>query len=122
YRNYAYGDGQGLLWPRRHLIRYVTYWFVLPFVLWLITKKAWLGLSLLALGSYGMFRVPLKRHWRNGQYRWTALPLIPLIQITGDLAKMWGLPQALREGWKNRSRTQRYLYPPTLPQTKEPTD
>lgn len=110
YRNYAYGDGQGLLWTRRHIIRYVTYVGLLPFVLWVMGKNRVLGLLLLAIGAFGMFWTPLKRHWRSGQYRWQAIPLIPLIRVTGDLAKMWGYPQALEEGQQNAERTRRYLY------------
>ncbi len=109
YRNYAYGDGQGLLWTRRHLIRYGTYLGVLPFVLWVMGKNKGLGMLLLAIGAFGMFWTPLKRHWRSGKYRWAALPLIPLIRVTGDLAKMWGYPQALGEGRTNRDRTRQYL-------------
>jgi glycosyltransferase involved in cell wall biosynthesis len=109
YRNYAYGDGQGLLWTRRHLIRYGTYLGLLPFVLWLMGKNRGVGLLLLAIGAFGMFWTPLKRHWRSGKHRWSALPLIPLIRLTGDIAKMWGYPQALGEGRENRERTQLYL-------------
>lgn len=109
YRNYAYGDGQGLLWPRRHMIRYFTYGILLPFTLWLTLRHRWLGLSLLAAGATGMFFTPIKRLWQSGRYRWQALPLIPLIRITGDLAKLWGFPQALREGWRNRAKTRQYL-------------
>jgi glycosyltransferase involved in cell wall biosynthesis len=109
YRNYAYGDGQGLLWTRRHLIRYVTYLGLLPFVLWLTGKYRAVGLLLLGVGAFGMFWTPLKRHWHSGKYRWAALPLIPLIRITGDIAKMWGYPQALSEGRRNQAQTQRYL-------------
>ncbi len=56
-----------------------------------------------------MVWTPLKRHWRTGRYRWRALSLIPLIRVAGDLAKMWGFPQALGEGWRNRARTRAYL-------------
>lgn len=109
YRNYAYGDGQGLLWTRRHLIRYGTYFGLLPLVVWVMGKNKGVGLLLLAIGAFGMFWTPLKRHWRSGKYRWSALLLIPLIRITGDLAKMWGYPQALEEGRKNQQRTRNYL-------------
>jgi glycosyltransferase involved in cell wall biosynthesis len=109
YRNYAYGDGQGLLWTRRHLIRYGTYFGLLPFVLWVMAKNRGAGLLLLAIGAFGMFWTPLKRHWRSGKHRWSALPLIPLIRVTGDIAKMWGYPQALEEGREYQERTNNYL-------------
>nr|MBA3530913.1 glycosyltransferase [Ardenticatenales bacterium] len=81
YRNYAYGDGQGLLWPRRHAIRYLTYLVVLPLVLLLLRRLPSVGALLLMLGSAIMFWTPMKRHWRSGRYRWAALPLIPIIRV-----------------------------------------
>ncbi|HEX8684697.1 MAG TPA: glycosyltransferase [Ardenticatenaceae bacterium] len=109
YRNYAYGDGQGLLWPRRHAIRYATYLLVLPLLLVLLKRRPLLASILLLMGGGAMVWTPLKRHWRTGRYRWRALSLIPLIRIAGDVAKMRGFPQALREGWRNRARTRAYL-------------
>ncbi|MCB0078687.1 MAG: glycosyltransferase [Anaerolineales bacterium] len=109
YRNYAYGDGQGLLWPKRHLSRYLTYFMALPLGLALLKRRPALGLALFAASALAMFGTPLKRHWRRGAYRWRALPLIPLIRISGDLAKMWGFPQALAYGWRHRRQTRAYL-------------
>lgn len=109
YRNYAYGDGQGLLWPKRHAIRYATYLLALPMLLWLLQRRSMLAVVLGVAGGAAMFWTPVKRHWRAGRYRWRALPLIPLIRIAGDVAKMWGFPQAWRDGWRNRHRTRAYL-------------
>ncbi len=109
YRNYAYGDAQGLLWPKRHAIRYATYGLALPLALILLKQKTAWGAGVLLAGGAAMVATPLKRHWRSGRYRWRALPLIPLIRVAGDLAKMWGFPQGLREGGRQRSRTRRYL-------------
>ncbi|HYN90135.1 MAG TPA: glycosyltransferase [Ardenticatenaceae bacterium] len=154
YRNYAYGDGQALLWPRRHAIRYATYLVALPMVLALLrrpvppsmsrsrrvsdpvspgpagagrgsgtrgeqTRKASGGVSRAAIavtllmgGGAAMFFTPLKRlarlplPWR---YKLAAALLIPLIRVTGDLAKMVGFPQGLPEGFANRERTRAYL-------------
>ncbi|MGB0383859.1 MAG: glycosyltransferase [Ardenticatenaceae bacterium] len=111
YRNYAYGDGQGLLWPKRHLIRYTTYLILLPLLLLLLKRKPALGTLLLIAAASGMFWTPLKRHWRTGHYRWQTLPLIPIIRIAGDLAKMWGFPQALPEGSRHAEQTRAYLNP-----------
>lgn len=109
YRNYAYGDGQGLLWPKRHAVRYLTYLVALPVALFLLKERPELGAPLLLAGGTTMFWTPLKRHWRTGRFRWRALPLLPLIRIAGDLAKMWGYPQALAEGRRNAARTRSYL-------------
>ncbi len=109
YRNYAYGDGQGLLWPKRHAIRYITYLILLPLVLFLLKRRFALGAFLLLAGGAIMFWTPFKRHWRSGRYRWQALLLIPTIRVAGDLAKMWGFPQALSQGRRNRAQTHAYL-------------
>jgi glycosyltransferase involved in cell wall biosynthesis len=109
YRNYAYGDGQGLLWSRRHLIRYVTYLVALPLTLWLALRRPAVGLASMLVGALIMFWTPVKRLWRSGHYRLRGLPLVPLLRVAGDLAKMWGYPQALREGWSNTARTRAYL-------------
>lgn len=109
YRNYAYGDGQGLLWPKRHAIRYITYLILLPLVLFLLKRRFALGAFLLLAGGGIMFWTPFKRHWRSGRYRGQALLLIPTIRVAGDLAKMWGFPQALSEGRRNGAQTHAYL-------------
>ena len=109
YRNYAYGDGQGLLWPKRHAIRYLTYLILLPLVLFLLKRKPALGAFLLFAAAGVMFWTPLKRHWRSARYRWQALPHIPIIRVAGDLAKMWGFPQAVPEGRRNAAQTRAYL-------------
>ena len=109
YRNYAYGDGQGLLWPKRHAIRYMTYLILLPMLLFLLKRQPKFGLFFLLAAGAAMFWTPFKRHWRSGHYRWRTLPLIPIIRIAGDVAKMWGFPQAVREGWQNKLQTEGYL-------------
>ncbi|HBY93113.1 MAG TPA: glycosyl transferase family 2 [Chloroflexi bacterium] len=112
YRNYAYGDGQGLLWPRRHAIRYATYLLALPLALTLLARRPTLGLVALAGGGGAMFFTPLKRLARlqlAWQHKVAAAPLIPIIRLVGDLAKMAGFPRGLPEGWANRDRTKAYL-------------
>src|SRR5690606_36000054 len=96
YRNYAYGDGQGLLWPKRHAIRYATYLVALPLALTLLARRPALGLAALGAGGASMFFTPFKRlaraplPWRE---KLLAALLIPPIRIVGDLAKMVGFPQ-----------------------------
>lgn len=119
YRNYAYGDGQGLLWPKRHLIRYITYLILFPLLLFLLKRKPTLGLFLLLAAGAAMFGTPFKRHWRSGRYRCSTLLLIPIIRLAGDLAKMWGFPQALEEGWHNKPQTDAYLKGKTVRKDKK---
>jgi len=109
YRNYAYGDGQGLLWPKRHAIRYITYLILFPVLLFFLKRKPPLGLFLLLVAGAAMFGTPFKRHWRSGRYRWSTFLLIPIIRLAGDIAKMWGFPQALEQGWHNKQQTEAYL-------------
>ena len=113
YYSYARGDGLAGLWTRRHLIRYGTYLVALPLLLiagWQLHPLWWL-IGLLA-GLVYLAR-PLQRLWtlrqqglsrerRSERGVWLlALPLLPLIRATGDLAKMLGWPAGL---WLRRRR------------------
>jgi glycosyltransferase involved in cell wall biosynthesis len=115
YRNYAFGDGEGLLWPRRHLIRYGTYLVLLPSLLYQIgihcSKVAWLALL---AGGLAYTWTPYKRLRRMmGDLppveRLRAILWVPVIRLWGDLAKMTGLPLGLPRGLRNRARTRQYL-------------
>jgi glycosyltransferase involved in cell wall biosynthesis len=114
YRNYALGDGEGLLWTRRHLIRYGTYLVALPLLVvgglaWSVW--CWVGL-LLGLAAY--LRQPyrrLARHWRGLPLtgRVAAALWVPVIRVWGDLAKMVGYPLGLPRGVRNKARTWAYV-------------
>ena len=123
YFSYARGDGLAGLWTRRHLIRYGTYLVALPLLLsagWQLHPLWWLvgllaGLAYLArplqrlwvLRQRGLSRErrserSLSRERRSERSLWLlALPLLPLIRATGDLAKMLGWPAGL---WLRRRR------------------
>lgn len=95
YYFYARGDGVANLWPRRHLIRYVTY-LMLALMLRLAPRWPWL-LALIGLGGYGYVHAPLRRLAKRAPtltpLEWLATAAyIPLIRVTGDLAKMVGYP------------------------------
>jgi glycosyltransferase involved in cell wall biosynthesis len=105
YYLYARGDGKAGLWPRRHAIRYVTYLFV-TLVLLRARRWAWV----LAIGGLFYTRRPyarLKREPLSPQDWPIALASVPLIRLTGDLAKMLGYPVGicwqLRRAWTSRS-------------------
>ena len=116
YRNYGMGDGVALLWTERHLIRYGTYLVALPLVVGLALALHPLWWLALALGVALYTRSPYRRllphlgglPWHQKIY---ALPLVPVIRVTGDLAKMVGYPQGLLEGLRNRERIKTYLGP-----------
>ena len=98
YYQYARGDGKADLWRKRHAIRYLTYLAALPglIILGLFVNKLWLLFGLI-IGSIGLFYTPYRRLLKA----WAHLPFIeklkaifwvPLIRITGDVAKMIGYP------------------------------
>lgn len=114
YYHYARGDGKADLWRKRHAIRYFTYLVALPLLLVLTFGVSWgWGLAGLMLGSLGMFYTPYRRLPRlwdklSAWEKLQAICWIPLIQVTGDMAKMIGYPV----GWKwrlDRLPTQSHL-------------
>jgi glycosyltransferase involved in cell wall biosynthesis len=97
YYRYARGDGKANLWRKRHLIRYITYLVVLPLILLagvVIHPLWWL---LLAAGAAYMFGRPYRRllseHPVSVVTR--AAGWVPIIRVTGDIAKMIGYPVGL---------------------------
>lgn len=107
YYRYARGDGKADLWRKRHLIRYAVYLAVLPLLLALsvLHHPAWLLLLPAGVAAYSRRPVQrLRRQWAGygaGQ-RLYALLLIPIIRLTGDVAKMLGYPAGLR--WRRQHR------------------
>jgi glycosyltransferase involved in cell wall biosynthesis len=110
YYAYARGDGKANLWPKRHAIRYATYLIGLPLLLRLIWREKWPGWLLLFLGIGKYTSRPAQRLWVNTHgwrppSRLRAFALIPIIRLTGDLAKMLGYPAGLWWRWRNRPVT-----------------
>lgn len=107
YFAYARGDGKANLWPKRHLIRYATYFLALPLLLRMIWRERWPGWMLLALGVGAYSRRPAERLWHN-TWGWRppararAFALIPIIRLVGDVAKMLGYPAGM--WWRLRNR------------------
>lgn len=104
YYLYARGDGKSDLWRRRHAIRYLTYLAALPLLLILgAAVSPWWWLAGAILGGVGMFYTPYRRLpllWRglSRAEKLQAIGWVPVIRITGDVAKMIGYPV----GWKWR--------------------
>ncbi|HVF98739.1 MAG TPA: glycosyltransferase family 2 protein, partial [Chloroflexia bacterium] len=111
YYRYARGDGKADLWRKRHAVRYSTY-IVGP----LVAGWAWrhrrgvVGKGMLALmgGAAAAYcRRPYMRllpllsglPLPSGLY---ALALVPVIRLTGDVAKMLGYPVGV--WWRVRRR------------------
>jgi len=100
YYRYARGDGKADLWRLRHAVRYGTYLLALPALLALVALASpWWALAFLPAGAT-MFATPYRRLlglWGDLRPagRLAALAWVPLIRITGDVAKMLGYPA----GW-----------------------
>lgn len=109
YYRYARGDGKADMWRKRHLVRYATYLVALPALLLLSILHSPLWLLALLAGVLVYCRRPfvrLRRQWQDygwAQRLWATL-LIPVIRVTGDVAKMLGYPAGLRWRRANRSR------------------
>ena len=109
YYRYARGDGKADLWRRRHAIRYLTYLVAAPLVAaaGLLINPWWWAFYL--IGIPGMFLTGwrrLARTWSDaslGQKLRAAL-WVPVIRVTGDVAKMIGYPVGL--WWRYRHRAQ----------------
>jgi glycosyltransferase involved in cell wall biosynthesis len=100
YYRYARGDGKADLWRKRHAVRYVTYFVLLPALLghaFFGFFARWLGWLGLIAGIILYCRRPwqrlavLGRDLSPGQWL-SAAAFVPLIRIVGDLAKMAGYP------------------------------
>jgi glycosyltransferase involved in cell wall biosynthesis len=105
YYLYARGDGKAGLWRRRHAIRYATYLFA-SLVLARRSRFAWL----LPLGAIVYTRRPYARLELGAlklRDRVVATGLVPVLRLTGDVAKMVGYPVGIcwrvRRAWTSRS-------------------
>ena len=109
YYQYSRGDGKANLWFKRHLIRYLTYLVALPLALALLFVSPLLGFGILLLGFLFMFFTPYKRLVPmmlalSSFDQATAIAWVPIIRITGDVAKMIGYPVGIVWRMKNRTR------------------
>jgi hypothetical protein len=105
YYRYARGDGKANLFFHRHLIRYLTYLAALPLIVAAsVMLSPWWLLALIAGGVY-MVATPYRRllaQWGDlgpGEKLAAAL-WVPVIRVTGDVAKMAGYPVGV--AWRLR--------------------
>jgi cellulose synthase/poly-beta-1,6-N-acetylglucosamine synthase-like glycosyltransferase len=108
YYRYARGDGKADLWRWKHAVRYLTYLVALPVFLWLSLAQGVWWAVLLALGAAAMFFTPFRRLLPvlpslGTLDRLKALLWVPVIRVTGDIAKMLGYPVGLVWRWRHRS-------------------
>ncbi len=100
YRHYARGDGHGHLFPDRHALRYFAYAAAL--VLAWCSRRSKLARLLLTVGFFAHMRKYVGRIQEEKPYddfsgAVTAYGLVPVVVVTGDIAKMVGYPQGLWE-------------------------
>ena len=106
YYRYARGDGKADLWRRRHAIRYLTYLVAVPLiaVAGAVVSPWWWTLYLIAIP--GMFWTG----WRRLVGTWGRLSLaqklqaalwVPVIRVTGDVAKVVGYPVGVWWRWRH---------------------
>ncbi len=107
YYLYARGDGKANLFPRLHAVRYFAYLVAAPLLIYAaVTVSPWLWL-LGVVAGLAYVRLPLRRLWPRLASlapldRLLALAYVPLIRITGDLAKMLGYPAGVL--WRIRQK------------------
>ncbi len=97
YYLYARGDGKADLWLKRHLIRYATYLGAIPASFAILPFAPAVSILMWLVGAFGLFGTPYRRLFVS----WKRLSLadklraclwIPVIRVTGDIAKMVGYP------------------------------
>ncbi|HAL61913.1 MAG TPA: glycosyl transferase [Chloroflexi bacterium] len=107
YYRYARGDGKADLWRGRHAIRYLSYLVAGPLLVALGFLRYPLWCGGLFLGAAICLWTPYKRllpllRMLSPLDKVKALLLVPLIRVTGDIAKMAGYPVGVLWRWKSR--------------------
>lgn len=106
YFRYARGDGKALLWTKRHIVRYSAFAVgLLTFRLGTRHRLVWLALLPLVAGYVAN---PYRRlapylPGMSVKQGTEAVALVPLLRLTGDVAKMLGYPFGLC--WRLSRRT-----------------
>jgi glycosyltransferase involved in cell wall biosynthesis len=100
YFLYARGDGHAHLWAKRHLVRYGAY--LSGSVLLAGSRRSTAARLVLLAGAGVHFGKFYRRVWHRrpaqGPGEWArTLALVPVIVVTGDVAKMAGYPLGLFE-------------------------
>ncbi len=107
YYRYARGDGKADLWRRRHAVRYGTYLVAAPALAILAALASpWWALGYLA-GAVAMLATPYRRLgglWGRltVAQRLATIAWVPVIRLSGDVAKMLGYPAGL--AWRRVRR------------------
>jgi hypothetical protein len=111
YYRYARGDGKADLWRKRHTIRYLTYLVAAPLVAaaGVVTSPWWWTLYLISIpGMFWTGWQRLARTWNKMNLsriqKLKAALWVPVIRVTGDVAKMIGYPVGIWWRWRHRTQ------------------
>ncbi len=115
YYCYARGDGKANLWFKRHLIRYATYLVAIPLSIILLWFAPLVSVLIWLIGAVVMFGTPYRRLvelWGNldSSEKLFAIACVPMIRLSGDVAKMIGYPVGVmwrRRNWKQINADER---------------
>ena len=105
YYLYARGDGKADLWLKRHVIRYAVYLLTVPALLaGAAYPVLWgaLGIGVAAYVLRPYQRLSRSWHSMSVRQRLAAITWVPVIRLTGDVAKMLGYP--VGRWWRFRRR------------------
>jgi len=109
YYLYARGDGKANLWLKRHFIRYGTYLAGIPGIALLSAISPWF-LLLVVIGAALYLKRPYQRLIpmlrslnRSTSAQLEAIGWVPVIRVTGDIAKMIGYPAGVWWRLKHKS-------------------
>jgi glycosyltransferase involved in cell wall biosynthesis len=122
YYLYARGDGKAGLWFHRHLIRYLTYFAALPSIIAGAIFGSPLWLLTFIPAAFYMFANSYRRLFDQwGQLRpgekVRAFFWIPVIRVTGDIAKILGYPAG--RWWRYKNDTPQWRIEPTKKARRE---
>lgn len=103
YYGYARGDGHARIYAGRHFVRYASY--LSGLALAAKAPHSRLARALLATGMALHFKRYIGRVFDEQPYRGPvgcirAFALVPVVVITGDVAKMLGYPRGVFERWR----------------------
>ncbi len=103
YYLYARGDGKANLFWKRHLARYATYLGAIPLSFVLLPFLPLVSVIMWLVGAYALFGTPYRRLFRawhrlSRADKTASCLYVPIVRITGDVAKMIGYPVGV--GWR----------------------
>jgi cellulose synthase/poly-beta-1,6-N-acetylglucosamine synthase-like glycosyltransferase len=113
YYQYARGDGKAGLWPGQHIARYAVFLSGPTLLVTGLLARSWLLMLLALIPLIGVVALRSRIPYRRLARMWVGLGTVqklqaalwvPVIRITGDLAKMAGYPAGLWWRWRHKAQ------------------